>query len=192
MKKILFLLLTVLLSSCTCMLAQIPPQYIYINENCQAVLPDYLTRVTASDNCVLAHLIQIPEAGTILTSENVVTDVQIRATDNTGNHTSINFNVILIDTIPPVLTVDTTLTADDSLYGSGYDIIDALYTQADKIIADKLTYWDENFPYEKLGLPVQDSSYFKEYLIVSTSPGYAITKQGGRIWSFWNPADTIR
>lgn len=174
------------------MLAQIPPQYIYINENCQAVLPDYLTRVTASDNCVLAHLIQIPEAGTILTSENVVTDVQIRATDNTGNHTSINFNVILIDTIPPVLTVDTTLTADDSLYGSGYDIIDALYTQADKIIADKLTYWDENFPYEKLGLPVQDSSYFKEYLIVSTSPGYAITKQGGRIWSFWNPADTIR
>ena len=191
MKKILFLSSIVLLSSCTCILSQIPPQYIYINENCEAVLPDYLTKVTATDNCNLASLIQIPEGGSILT--NMVNQIEIRATDNTGNHTSINFNVILIDTIPPIITVDdTTLTGDNSLYGTGYDIIDALYTQADKIIADKLTYWDENFPYEKIGLPVQDSSYFKEYLIVSTSPGYAITRQGGRVWSFWNPNDTIR
>lgn len=192
MKKLLFLLSIVLLSSCTCLLSQIPPQYIYINENCQAILPDYLTKVTATDNCVLASLIQIPEAGTILSTNNIVNDVQIRATDNTGNHTSINFNVILIDTIPPVITVDTTLTADDSLYGSGYDIIDALYTQADKIIADKLTFFDENFPYSELGLTPQDSSYFKEYLIVTTSPGFAITRQGGRVWSFWNPNDSIR
>ena len=192
MKKILFLVSTVLLSSCTCLLSQIPPQYIYINESCQATLPDYLTKVTASDNCNLASLIQIPAGGSILTSDNIVTQVEIRATDNTGNHTSINFNVILIDTVPPIITVDTTLTADDTLYGSGYDIIEALYNQADKIIADKLTFFDENFPYEKVGLPVQDSSYFKEYLVVYTSPGYAITKQGGRVWSFWNPADTIQ
>lgn len=191
MKKLLFLLSIVLLSSCTCMLAQIPPQYIYINENCEAVLPDYLTKVTATDNCNLASLIQIPEGGSILT--NIVNEIEIMATDNTGNHTSINFNVILIDTIPPIITVDdTTLTGDNSLYGTGYDIIDALYTQADKIIADKLTFFDENFPYEKIGLPVQDSSYFKEYLIVSTSPGFAITRQGGRVWSFWNPNDSIR
>ena len=192
MKKILFLLSTILLSSCTCMLSQIPAQYIYVGENCEAVLPDYLTKVTATDNCSLASLIQIPEAGTILTASMTVTDVEIRATDSQGNHTSVNFNVILIDTVPPVITVDTTLTADDTLYGSGYDIIEALYNQADKIIADKLTFFDENFPYEKVGLPVQDSSYFKEYLIVSTSPGYAVTKQGGRVWSFWNPADTIQ
>lgn len=192
MKKILFLLSIVLFSSCTCVLSQIPPQYIYVGENCEAVLPDYLTKVTATDNCSLASLIQIPQAGTVLTASQTVTDVEVRATDSQGNHTSINFNVILIDTIPPVITVDTTLTADDSLYGSGYDIIDALYTQADKIIADKLTFFDENFPYEKIGLPVQDSSYFKEYLIVSTSPGFAITRQGGRVWSFWNPNDTIR
>jgi hypothetical protein len=192
MKKILFLLSIVLFSSCTCVLSQIPPQYIYVGENCEAVLPDYLTKVTATDNCSLASLIQIPQAGTVLTASQTVTDVEVRATDSQGNHTSINFNVILIDTIPPIITVDTTLTADDSLYGSGYDIIDALYTQADKIIADKLTFFDENFPYEKIGLPVQDSSYFKEYLIVSTSPGYAITREGGRVWSFWNPNDTIR
>jgi len=174
------------------MLAQIPPQYIYVGENCEAVLPDYLTKVTATDNCSLASLIQIPEAGTILTASQTVTDVEIRATDSQGNHTSVNFNVILIDTVPPIITVDTTLTADDTLYGSGYDIIEALYNQADKIIADKLTFFDENFPYQKLGLPVQDSTYFKEYLIVSTSPGFAITRQGGRIWSFWNPNDSIR
>ena len=191
MKKILFLSSIVLLSSCTCILSQIPSQYVYIGENCQAVLPNYLTKVTATDNCNLASLIQIPEGGSILT--NIVNEIEIRATDNTGNHTSINFNVILIDTIPPIITVDdTTLTGDNSLYGTGYDIIDALYTQADKIIADKLTYFDENFPYEKIGLPDQDSSYFKEYLIVSTSPGFAITRQGGRVWSFWNPNDSIR
>ena len=192
MKKILFLLSTILLSSCTCMLSQIPAQYSDVGENCEAVLPDYLTKVTATDNCSLASLIQIPQAGTILTASMTVTDVEIRATDSQGNHTSVNFNVILIDTVPPIITVDTTLTADDTLYGSGYDIIEALYNQADKIIADKLTFFDENFPYEKVGLPVQDSSYFKEYLIVSTSPGYAVTKQGGRVWSFWNPADTIQ
>lgn len=192
MKKILFLFSIVFLSSCTCIISQMPAQYIYVGENCEAILPNYLTKVTATDNCVLAHLIQIPEAGTILTAAMPVTDVQIRATDNTGNHTSINFNVILIDTIPPVITVDTTLTADDSLYGSGYDMIEALYTQADKIIADKLTYFDANFPYSKIGLPVQDSSYFKEYLIMTASPGYAITRQGGRVWSFWNPNDTVQ
>ena len=192
MKKILFLLSIVLFSSCTCVLSQIPPQYIYVGENCEAVLPDYLTKVTATDNCSLASLIQIPQAGTVLTASQTVTDVEVRATDSHGNHTSINFNVILIDTIPPVITVDTTLTADDTLMGSGYDMIQALYNQADKIIADKLTFFDENFPYEKVGLPVQDSTYFKEYLIVSTSPGYAITKQGGRVWSFWNPNDSIR
>ena len=192
MKKILFLVSTVLLSSCTCMLSQIPAQYIYVGENCEAVLPDYLTKVIATDNCSLASLIQIPEAGTILTASQTVTDVEIRATDRQGNHTSVNFNVILIDTVPPIITVDTTLTADDTLYGSGYDMIQALYNQADKIIADKLTFFDENFPYSELGLPPQDSSYFKQYLVVTTSPGYAITKQGGRVWSFWNPADTIQ
>ena len=73
MKKILFLLSTILLSSCTCMLSQIPAQYIYVGENCEAVLPDYLTKVTATDNCSLASLIQIPEAGTVLTASQTVT-----------------------------------------------------------------------------------------------------------------------
>ena len=181
-----------LLASCTCVLPQIPPQYVYVGENCEAVLPDYLTKVSATDNCVLASFIQIPQAGTILTSAMTVTDVEIRATDNHGNHSSINFSVILVDTVPPVITVDdTTLTADNTLLNSGYDIIEALYNQADRIIADKLTFFDANFPYSKIGLPVQDSSYFKEYLIVTASPGYAVTKQGGRVWSFWNPTDSI-
>jgi hypothetical protein len=191
MKKLIFLSM-MLFVSCTCVLPQIPPQYVYVGENCEAVLPDYLTKVSATDNCVLASFIQIPQAGTILTSAMTVTDVEIRATDNHGNHSSINFSVILVDTVPPVITVDdTTLTADNTLLNSGYDIIEALYNQADRIIADKLTFFDANFPYSKIGLPVQDSSYFKEYLIVATSPGYAVTKQGGRVWSFWNPKDTI-
>jgi hypothetical protein len=167
------------------MLAQIPPQYLYVGESCEAVLPDYLTRVTATDNCTLASLIQIPQAGTVLTSATIVTDVQIRATDIHGNHSSVNFNVILVDTIPPIITVDSALITGD------WEIIETLYNQADRIIADKLEVWDENFPYAELGLPVSDSTYYKEYLISTASPGYAITGQGGRIWSFWLPTDTI-
>lgn len=185
MKKYLFILLSVTLSGCGCVLSQIPPQYLYINQNCEAVLPDYLTRVTATDNCTLAHLIQIPQAGTVLTSAMIVNEVTIRATDNTGNFSLVKFNVILIDTIPPEITVDSTLITGD------YEILDNLYNQADRIIADKLTAFDATFPYDKVGLPVSDSTYYKEYLIVSTSPGYAITGKGGRVFSFWLPKDSL-
>ena len=63
--------------------------------------------------------------------------------------------------------------------------------QAERIIADKLDFFDANFPYSKLGLPPQDSTYYREYLITTSSPGYARTGKGGRIWQFWNPTDSI-
>lgn len=191
MKKLILPAL-LLFTSCTCVLPQIPPQYVYVGETCEAPLPDYLPWVTATDNCALASLIQIPEPGTVLTSDNAVTPVEIRATDNTGNHTSVKFNVILIDTIPPIITVDdTTITTDNTLLDTGYDVLEALYTQAERIIADKLDFFDANFPYSKLGLPPQDSTYYREYLITTTYPGYARTGEGGRIWQFWNPTDSI-
>lgn len=190
MKKLLFLSL-ILFSSCKCLISQVPPQYVYIGENCSAILPDYTTKVHATDNCVLASLVQTPAPGTILTL--MINDVVIKATDNSGNSSQISFGVILIDTIPPIITVDdTTLTGDNTLTGSGYDVLEALYNQADRIIADKLKVFNENFPYAELGLPVSDSTYYKEYLITIASPGYAVTGQGDRIWQFWNPNDTIQ
>jgi hypothetical protein len=186
MKK-LTILFSVLffLSGCSCMLGQIPAQYIFVGENCSAVLPSYLDRVTATDNCVLASLIQTPAAGTVLTSAMMVNRVEIKATDNSGNSSSVSFDVVLIDTIPPVLTVDSVLITGD------FEILATLYNQADRIIADKLAVWDATFPYASLGLPVQDSTYYKEYLISTASPGYAVTGKGGRVWQFWNLTDTI-
>jgi hypothetical protein len=115
----------------------------------------------------------------------MVNRVEIKATDNSGNSSSVSFDVVLIDTIPPVLTVDSVLITGD------FEILETLYNQADRIIADKLAVWDATFPYASLGLPVQDSTYFKEYLISVTSPGYALTGEGGRIWQFWNLNDTV-
>jgi hypothetical protein len=184
MKKLL-LLSMVLFSSCTCLLSQIPPQYVYVGENCEAVLPNYLSRVTATDNCVLSSLDQIPSAGTVLTSAMMVNKVVIKATDNTGNSSTVSFDVILIDTIPPVLTVDSTLITGD------WEVLETLYNQADRIIADKLIVFDATFPYSKLGLSVSDSTYYKEYLISTATPGYAVTGIGGRVWQFWNPSDSV-
>ncbi len=186
MKKVLFLLLIILSGCNKCMIAQIPPQRIMVGESCSAILPDYLTRVTATDNCVLASLVQIPEAGTILTEP--INNIRIRATDNFNNFTEINFDVILIDTIPPVITADNTLLTTD------YDLINSLYNQADRIIAEKLDEFDETFPYAEIGLPVLDSSYYKKYLVVISSPGHAITGEGGRIWQWeaYNVNDSIK
>ena len=184
MKKFVLLFISaILVSGCGCLLPQIPPQYIFAGPGCEAPLPSYLNRVNASDNCVLAELVQIPAEGFMITATNPVVTVMIRATDNSGNQVATDFTVTLIDTIPPVLTVDdTTVTAD-------WDLLNTLYNQAERIIADKLSVWDETFPYEKLRLPTQDSSYYKEHIQVWTSPGYAKTGIGNRWFTFIN--DTL-
>ena len=184
MKNKALLFLAILLTSCSnCLLSQIPPQYLFVGNDCQAVLPDYLSRVTATDNCNLATLVQIPESGTILTSAQAVYPVEIRATDSLGNHSSVNFSVILVDTIPPRITIDSTLLTGD------FEILETLYNQAERIIANKMQVFDSTFPYDRLGLPVSDSTYFKEYLITTTTPGYAVTGNGQRMWQFWRAGD---
>jgi hypothetical protein len=104
MKRFIYLLgLLLLSSSCTCILSQVPPQTIYANTECEAVLPDYTLQVTASDNCGEVTLRQLPAAGTILTAANPVVDVLITGTDQFGNEAFITVPVSMIDTIPPIL-----------------------------------------------------------------------------------------
>ena len=59
-------------------------QYIDANTNCEAVLQDYISDVTAIDNCdTILNVIQSPVAGTTISGmTNVVT---ITVTDNSGN-----------------------------------------------------------------------------------------------------------
>jgi hypothetical protein len=105
MKKILFLICSILLTSCGCVLSQIPPQTIQVNQNCEGILPDYTKIPTATDNCPGTPLIrQSPIAGTILTVNNPAITVVITAVDAFGNVSKpMNVSVTLIDTVKPIL-----------------------------------------------------------------------------------------
>lgn len=95
-------MLPLIACSC-CVLSQIPPQVIYADPSCQAVLPDYRLQVTASDNCGNVTLTQVPVPGTLITVAEPAFDVMVTATDDFGNNTSIVIPVSMVDTIPPIL-----------------------------------------------------------------------------------------
>lgn len=102
MKRIFLFAIAVVLYGCGC-LAQIPTQYVYVDDDCSGVLPDYLNLVVVSDNCEIASIIQTPPPGQIIT--DAIT-VQIRAADAAGNASSAYFNVVLLDTIAPLIQLN--------------------------------------------------------------------------------------
>ena len=103
MKKLL-ILLAFILSGCSCLLSQVPPQTIYVNENCQVILPDYRDSVIVTENCEGYTLEQTPDPGTILDINSPAIGVEVIATDAFGNKSNtLVIPVILVDTIPPIL-----------------------------------------------------------------------------------------
>lgn len=69
--------------------------------NCQFILLDYTTLVTTSDNCGASGLTQMPAAATLVSGN---TNVIVTATDDFGNTSTCNFDVILEDNIAPSIT----------------------------------------------------------------------------------------
>ena len=188
MRKILLLISLVLLGSCSCLLSQVPPQYVYITDStCMAPLPDYRTKVTASDNCGPVTLTQDPEPGFILGYPGARVEVKIRATDNSKNYKQVRFDVILLDTIPPVID-STQLMVDSEM-----DRIQYLYDKADLAIKQKMDYFDATFPYERFRIVRDDvdSTYYKQMMFISVPTAHALTGQGNRFWQWQNPGDTI-
>lgn len=104
-KAILFLI--VIISITGCCLSQIPHQYVYMDENCTAIIPDYQPLVIVDDNCEIAVIDQVPFPGAVIVN---TTAVQITAIDVSGNQSSVSFNVVLLDTIAPTIQLDTTWT----------------------------------------------------------------------------------
>ena len=103
MKKLLPLLL--ILVSCNC-LPQIPPQYLPADNNCQAVLPNYLDYVSVFDNCQGGTLTQDPLPGAILSEVNPWLTVTITAQDLGGRTDTEQFTAILDDGIAPEIIWD--------------------------------------------------------------------------------------
>ncbi len=180
MKKLLFLLSIILLSSCTCIIGQIPPQYLYVDETCGAAMPDYLTKIRVTDNCEIDTVWQSPTRGTWLTQP--ANNAMIRAIDRFGNHTDVLFTVNLIDTVPPVIEiVDSTLITD--VYGK----IDAVYNIADRMLA-RTDLWNTSQIPDSI--PVYED-YWNDVLVCWTDPGHAFTGEGMRVWTFVQPGDTL-
>jgi len=185
MKKATILLM-ILFTGCKCLLSQIPPQYLYVDNDCQAVLPNYVEKVAVSDNCQLATVIQTPSPGFLLNSTVMSTNVNIKATDIFGNSSQVNFTVSLVDTIAPVINYD-------ALLGETWQEVNNLYDRADMIIANLMEYTDDTFPYADFGVIKDDadSTYYKRIMLTWTGRGHAKTGKGYRFWTFPMPFDTL-
>lgn len=102
MKKLtLFIAIAALLTSCC--FSQIPTQYVYVDTACSAILPDYTAAVIVRDNCEVSQIYQEPTPGEVI---NHTTIVSIIALDAQGNRSQMSFNVMLLDTIPPLMELD--------------------------------------------------------------------------------------
>lgn len=194
MKKLLFPLL-ILLSSCsTMMLSQVPPQKIYAGADCSALLPDYRLQISATDNCEVSSLTQIPAPGYLLSAGNKVTTVIVKATDGSGNYSQISFTVTLIDTVKPVLTIDpelleASLEQIQTIYDFGDRLVAHQEAMLDRQVADTTIFPESEFP--GLRDAYQDSTYYKKMMLTWTSPGHAVTGYGGRWITWMNETDSI-
>lgn len=182
MKKLLFFAIVMLMaSSCTCLIAQIPPQYLYVGEDCGAALPDYLPLFIYTDNCGIDTVWQSPTRGTWLTTPT--TTVLIRATDKFNNHTDLMFTVTLLDTIPPqIILNDTTLITQVD------GIIDALYDKADYMLARHQSWIDFNMLNDSI--PVMWDHY-NDIHITWTDPKKFLFGTGSRIHTWESVTDTL-
>lgn len=81
--------------------------------NCQALVPDYISEATASDNCEIGLIIsQTPTAGTLLSGDGTTQLVTLSATDANGNTGSCSFTVELVDQSDPVIICGADITQD--------------------------------------------------------------------------------
>lgn len=190
MKKSLFILIVLLCTSCGCMLSQIPPQKIYATASCNAALPDYRLKITASDNCEIATFTQTPAPGYLLTSANKVATVVVKATDASGNFKQVSFTVTLLDTIKPVFTIAPELLA------YSLEQIGTIYDYADKLIfnQERLLYsqtWIDSIP--GLRDKLAKDEYLNKAMLTWTGKGHALTGFGHRYFTFYNAeeGDTI-
>lgn len=95
------------------------PTNLYLNSNCEAILPDYTSSAIVSDNCASSLVIsQSPLAGTTLSGVSS-TSITLSVVDAFGNSNSCVLNQATLDTISPVLTCPSnqTVNADANCLG---------------------------------------------------------------------------
>jgi hypothetical protein len=82
------------------------------NANCEYLTVNYSALISKSDNCTsIANLVynQVPAVGTVLGS-NATETVMVEYTDEAGNTGSCEFEISLVDNLPPSVTCPSTQT----------------------------------------------------------------------------------
>lgn len=83
---------------------------VYVDNNCDGLLPDYTSFVMSTDNCTASMNIivsQSPTPGTVINGSIVVTPIIMTATDESGNSATCTFDMQTLDTIPTSITCPT-------------------------------------------------------------------------------------
>lgn len=108
---------------------------VYVDNNCDGLIPDYTAFVLTSDNCSSSSnitTVQSPAPGNIINGAIVVTPIIMTSTDEYGNSTTCTFDMRTLDTIPTTiicpsdtnLIVDMTCQATVGNYTSSAVLID--------------------------------------------------------------------
>ncbi|MGB1031294.1 MAG: HYR domain-containing protein, partial [Flavobacteriales bacterium] len=87
-----------------------------LTDNCDFTLEDYRSLVQATDNCSDVTITQLPAPGTVITENQEVVMV---VGDDYGNESVCTFNVIIEDTIDPVITCGDNLVQTNDLGDCG-------------------------------------------------------------------------
>jgi len=202
MKKLLIFIGALLLAGCSCMIGQIPPVSLFVDETCGAAMPDIRPALEWRDNCGIDTVEQTPTPGTWLTER--YNTVHVRAFDKFGNYTDALGSVELFDTIPPEL-----VGVDSSMITQVYKSINTLYDAADRLLALNEMWFDNTFPWDDVefeyvdslgvtqtlrGIPeeLRPTNLYCNYTMITYTPAcYAFLKEGNRWVVFAQPGDTI-
>ncbi|GJM33251.1 MAG: hypothetical protein DHS20C18_22520 [Saprospiraceae bacterium] len=84
-----------------------PNQTLFLDNDCQRILPDFRNQANLDDNCAPANnmvVTQTPDAGTILNGHSSITTVTLSVMDENENSADCIFGVQLIDAIGPTIS----------------------------------------------------------------------------------------
>ena len=104
----------------------IPSQILYLDTVCNFLLPNYMDSITSSDNCDTNLVItQYPIPNSTIYSDTIVI---ISVSDNSGNNTTCEIPIFLLDTISPVISCpnNTVLDNDSSQCGAIFSYLTPL------------------------------------------------------------------
>jgi hypothetical protein len=202
MKKLIILLSIIVLSSCSCLIGQIPPVSLFVDESCGAAMPDLRPMLRWQDNCGIDTVEQTPTPGSWLTEK--YNTVHFRAYDNFRNFTDVLGSVELLDTTPPEL-----VGVDSTLITQVYKNVTSLYNAADRLLALNEMWFDDTFPWDDVefqyvdslgvaqtlrGIPeeLRPTNLYCNYTMVTTTPAcYAFLGEGARYTVFVKPGTTF-